>query len=378
MKPVSPENNITHKSEKIQRKDRIKLKALKVAKQQQQIQQEQQAKAQVIKEKTKTQSQEQKQVTAITTETIKANVKVNVKANVKVLDEGQQVLKELLDIGAIVEYTECGQTPIKKRKYKGKIEAKTEPGFQRAIRDEGGVGKSVLMVNAYWELNNLEVDTDEKDAIMLNLLADQDGSLLTERETMYWIENSTPYKLGKAFSAEKVLDKMLRAGIIKDYSGYNHRKGLARESLILPIKGLSLIIEKIVKFYLDTSLEDLLRDFDPIRKRDKVFYSNRDEEFEVMMGGVDELIAKPEKARTYCGTIPIIGRLKSRQIEEGITIELLEDLVSSVCPGVQPERKKRVLTNLVNHYKLVDLLTEEIETEKSGDELYNCLVWSRQ
>ena len=91
---------------------------------------------------------------------------------------------QLLSINSNTKEKEYS-TQILGKKYKDKIEAKTTPGYDRAIRNEGGVGKAIALMETYWLLSGEQMDEKEKTLTMVNLLANQKGQLLTDRETIY-------------------------------------------------------------------------------------------------------------------------------------------------------------------------------------------------
>jgi hypothetical protein len=200
---------------------------------------------------------------------------------------------------------------------------------------------------------------------MSNLLADQKGALLTERETVYWIDKGMPFKVGTAFNAGEVLNKMTQVGIIKEYSNYNKHKGRAREAIICQKKNISKFIETIVSYYLDNGLSSIVIDFFGLDEQGKEY-----KDFEAASEGIH---SKPLSAqdRQRKLSLYLIAKFKQRQEKDGISIILIKDYIEAICPGYQPKRKEVVLGRLLNKYELITktigFITPKKGITKSGE-----------
>lgn len=261
----------------------------------------------------------------------------------------------------------ANSTQFLKTKYDDKIEAKTVPGYDRAKRNEGGVGQAISLVETYWQLTGEEIKEKDRTLTMVNLLANQKGQLLTDRETIYWLHEKAPYVAGTKFNAGKVLETMMDAGIIKEYSKSYHTKGLAREALIKEKKGLSDDIVKIVRFYIDNHLEDLIDEIqDAAAPKHK--QTDRKINMEKLWDAAWEVSRNPSLTRRVWSSIGIITKFKRRQRKEGITVSLIQDEVNAISPGFQPARKRHAVKLLSDHYNLnpqtIKVALEEMEQEE--------------
>jgi hypothetical protein len=263
----------------------------------------------------------------------------------------------------------ANSTQFLKKKYDEKIEAKTIPGYDRAKRNEGGVGKAISLVETYWLLTGRDIEEENRTLTMVNLLANQKGQLLTDRETIYWLQEKAPYVAGTKFNAGKVLDAMMDVGIIKEYSKSYHTKGLAREALIKEKRGLSSDIVNIVRFYIDNHLEDLIDEIqDAATPRHK--QTSRKIDMEKIWDAAWEVSRNPSLTRRVWSSIGIITKFKRRQRKEGITVSLIQDEVDAISPGFQPARKRHAVKLLADHYNLNPQTIKEALEEMEKEEKY--------
>ena len=230
------------------------------------------------------------------------------------------------------------ETPYLKTGYTEKIEAKTSPGLERACREEGGVGTCVMLTETYWDAQQ-DKDKGERTHIQLNLLANHKGAVLTDRETIYWVEKGQPYKLGKPFNAGEVLNDMLTMGFIKEFSEYDHNKGVAREALIKQRKKISEEVINIIRYYIDTPLGVIAKALSRWVKGHT---------WEQTFKNIEEATTSYVKHCTK--TTFFLIDLKQQLEEGGITIGILNDLMCRIYPGYHPARKKHILTTLATHY----------------------------
>lgn len=241
-------------------------------------------------------------------------------------------------------------TPILKKKYEEKIEAKTTPGYDRAKRNEGGVGKAISLLEYYWQMTGKQETEKEKTQTMLNLIANHKGEVLADRETIYWLSHKGPYVAGKKFSAERVLENMLDLGIIKEYSKSYHTKGVAREAQVTKVKGLSTKMVAIIEFYLNTDLGDLLESIQDERTPQEKRGHKID--MEMILQEAWDVSKDPQYNRRAWAASKLITKFKNRQRREGITVSLIHDWTNSLCSGYQPDRKRYIVKLLADHYNL--------------------------
>jgi len=254
----------------------------------------------------------------------------------------------------------CSRTKILKKGYKGKIKSRTKKGYERAVTVGGAMNKLYLM-NLY---NSIEGGTEEERMqTLLSAIYDEDGKGLALREQLYWISEQGVYYEGKKYSAAEVLERLSKVGIIEKLSESNYKKGEGREIKIKKEERLKEKIIEAIGIVVENSLSKLIRIIDEIYsvKTDQIFWKEdkKKQENSKIIAEAFLTAKEKEKAEKYIRAVKGIVVIKARQEEEGLTREMIADLVEDYVPGYQREKREEIQEELENKYKEIIVKRKE-------------------
>lgn len=251
---------------------------------------------------------------------------------------------------------------INSLEHKNPLRAVDQPGNGLTVSERTVIYNSISCILGY--INILSKDSIEDVCVLiLNLICDTYGNLFVPREIVYSVLTGALMKHPKrGFTAGETLSDWVETGILKEYSSYNKGKCIAREAkLKRRMKKISNLVVEKVKEIVDNDLIDLMY------SNQETFYVTDKKESQLRDFG-DLLTDQQQKdAQTLMYIMYAdnsakdqfsyyslkVTSYKDEQRKTGITTDLLIRIINDIIPGYQPERKAKILTDLIDYYNLI-------------------------
>ena len=265
----------------------------------------------------------------------------------------KKALPDVQDYNIDLESKLVKKTVYLKKSYKGRINARTKPRTERSIVQGGGLTHFTL-VDTFNTVHDYKFNNKALSQITLNLMAKVDGSVLINREALYWLKENDVFTGGNNFTAIEVIERLKTIGVLDKHSEYKRHEGVAREGIVKAKRGLSKIAIEILSYYIDRTLVEILDDISyAYELEDDTIYWPED----AIKQEQSEIIAQEYYQSLELATyrrrnisIKTAHSFKSKQEKQGLTQEFIEWVTELICPGPQQARKDKITKELCKKY----------------------------
>lgn len=255
------------------------------------------------------------------------------------------------------------KTPILGREvHNGSIIPKTKPFYERSMAVTKLTGHYSLL-NITWKQQGIS----ETEALKYNLntSVDRKGGLIMPAELGYRVSESKVLTKGSDFRLKEYLEGIKGQGILAEISDPQYKRGIATETKVNKVKGLSKHIADTIFKIINTDIYTLAEEIEKtyiVKAKIKNFYPN-DPISQMKCQTEADAQATPHQAfKGHWNTIKAVMQMKRRMDKEGVTQLLIRDMIQQFIPGIQPERKQATYKLVIQ--KLIDKGYEIIEEQQ--------------
>jgi hypothetical protein len=295
-----------------------------------------------------------------------------------------KALPDVKDYNTDLEESLVKRTTFLRKNYKGKVKPKTKPGTKRSITQGGGL-THLALVDTYNTIHGYKYNTKLLNQIGLNLMAKVDGSVLINREALYWLKENDVFTGGNGFAAIDVIERLKRIGVLEKHSEYKRHEGVAREGIVKPRRGLSKIAIEILSYYIDNTILNIIEDitFAYEVEDDEVYWPDDEVKQAVSQIIAQEYYQSLEQVtyRRKNTSLQVACFFKKYQDKLGMTPKFIKFITELICPGYQQARKEHIVRELCNKYEIIyshqeNAPLQQLELPLCKDSSIEDVVWS--